>query len=90
MEELEQLPIDLKPRRILEIYNEQLRSADMDDISHSDFITRLVRAQSQATQEGALEWRNRRANLPERRLPLSVRISSPGANSYWHTGVGGA
>src|ERR1700726_3423007 len=65
-EELEQLLKNLKLRRILEIYDEQLRAADQDDISYSDFVARLVRAQWQAKQEGALEWRIRRANLPER------------------------
>src|SRR6188474_1152826 len=65
-EELEQLLKNLKLRRILEIYDEQLSAADKDDISYSDFVTRLVRAQWQAKQEGALEWRIRRANLPER------------------------
>jgi DNA replication protein DnaC len=65
-EELEQLLKNLKLRRILEIYDEQLCAADKDDISYSDFLTRLARAQWQARQEGALEWRIRRANLPER------------------------
>jgi DNA replication protein DnaC len=65
-EELEQLLKNLKLRRVLEIYDEQLRAADKDEISYSDFVTRLVRAQWQAKQEGALEWRIRRANLPER------------------------
>src|SRR2546428_14186375 len=65
-EELDQLLKNLKLRRILEIYDEQLRAADKDDLSYSDFLTRLVRAQWQARQEGALEWRIRRANLPER------------------------
>src|SRR5207237_2112743 len=65
-EELEQLLKNLKLRRILEIYEEQLRAADKDDISYSEFVTRLVRAQFQARQEGALEWRIRNANLPER------------------------
>ena len=36
-EELEQLLKNLKLRRILEIYEEQLRAADKDDISYSDF-----------------------------------------------------
>src|SRR5229473_5866727 len=54
-EELDQLLKNLKLRRILEIYEEQLRAADKDDISYSDFVTRLVRAQWQAKQEGALE-----------------------------------
>src|SRR5437879_13341064 len=65
-EELEQLLKNLKLRRMLEIYDEQLRAADKDDISYSEFVTRLVRAQFQAKPEGALEWRIRRANLPER------------------------
>ena len=54
-EELEQLLKNLKLKRILEIYDEQLRAADKDDISYSDFVTRLVRAQFQARQEGALD-----------------------------------
>jgi DNA replication protein DnaC len=65
-EELEQLLKNLKLRRILEIYDEQLQAVDKDDISYSDFVSRLMRAQWQARQEGALEWRIRRANLPER------------------------
>ena len=64
--ELEQLLKNLKLRRILEIYDEQARAAEKDDLSYSDFVARLVRAQWQAKQEGALEWRIRRANLPER------------------------
>ena len=61
-EELEQLLKNLKLRRILEIYEEQLRAADKGDISYTESLTRLVRAQWQAKQEGALEWRIRRAN----------------------------
>ena len=65
IEELEQLLKNLKLRRVLEIYDEQLRAAEKDDITYSEFVTRLVRAQWHARQEGALEWRIRRANLPE-------------------------
>ena len=32
---------NLKLRRILEIYDEQLRAADKDDTSYSEFVTRL-------------------------------------------------
>jgi hypothetical protein len=42
-----------------------VRAADKDDVSYSDFVTRLVRAQWQAKQEGALEWRIQRGNLPD-------------------------
>src|SRR5882724_9666723 len=80
-EELEQLLKNLKLRRILEIYDEQLRAADQDDISYSDFLTRLVRAQFQAKQEGALEWRIQRANLPERwTLETFPFTRQPGVN----------
>ena len=65
-EELEQLLKNLKLRRILEIYDEQLRTAEKEDLSYSEFVVRLLRAQWHARQESALEWRIRRANLPER------------------------
>jgi DNA replication protein DnaC len=80
-EELEQLLKNLKLRRMLEIYDEQLRAADKDDISYSEFVTRLVRAQWQARQEGALEWRIQRANLPERwSLETFPFARQPGVN----------
>ena len=44
-EELEQLLKNLKLRRILEIYDEQLRAAEKEDVTYSEFVTRLVRAQ---------------------------------------------
>jgi DNA replication protein DnaC len=65
-EELEQLLKNLKLRRMLEIFDEHVRAAERDDITYPDFLLRLVRAQWQARQEAALEWRIRRANLPER------------------------
>src|ERR1700751_5197787 len=65
-EELEQLLKNLKLRRILEIYEEQLRAAEKQDVSYAEFLTRLLRAQWHYRQEKALEYRIRRANLPER------------------------
>jgi DNA replication protein DnaC len=65
-EELDQLLKNLKLRTILDIYEEQLRSAEKDDVSYNEFVTRLMRAQWHARQENALEWRIRKANLPER------------------------
>jgi DNA replication protein DnaC len=80
-EELEQLLKNLKLKRILEIYDEQLRAADKDHISYSEFVTRLVRAQYQARQEGALEWRIQRAKLPERwTLETFPFARQPGVN----------
>jgi hypothetical protein len=60
-EELEQLLKNLRLRRILEIYEEQLRAAEKEDVSYTELLTRLLRAQFHAQQETALEWRIRRA-----------------------------
>jgi DNA replication protein DnaC len=65
-EELDQLLKNLKLRRILEIYGEQLRAAEKEDPSYTEFFLRLLRAQWHTRQETALEWRIQRANLPER------------------------
>jgi DNA replication protein DnaC len=80
-DELEQLLKNLKLRRMLEIYDEQLRGAEKEEVSYSEFVTRLVRAQWHARQEGALEWRIRRANLPERwSLETFPFARQPGVN----------
>lgn len=80
-EELEQLLKNLHLRRVLEIYDEQLRAAEKEDVTYSEFLTRLVRAQWHARQEGALEWRIRRANLPERlSLETFPFARQPGVN----------
>jgi DNA replication protein DnaC len=65
-EELDQLLKNLKLRAILDIYNEQLRGAEKEDVSYTEFVTRLMRAQWHARQENAIEWRIRKATLPER------------------------
>ena len=65
-DEVEQLLKSLKLRRMLEIYEEQVRAAEKQDITYSEFLTRLLRAQWHHHQEAALEYRIRRANLPER------------------------
>jgi DNA replication protein DnaC len=80
-EELEQLLKNLKLRRILEIYDEQLRAAEKKDLSYSGFVAGLLRAQWHARQEGALEWRIRRASLPERwSLETFPFARQPGVN----------
>jgi DNA replication protein DnaC len=80
-DDVEQLLKNLKLRRILEIYDEQLRAAEKEDVSYSEFVARLLRAQWHARQEGALEWRIRRANLPERwSLESFPYARQPGVN----------
>ena len=64
-DELDQLLKNLHLKRILEIYDEQIGAAEKDDLSYSEFLTRLLRAQWHNRQETALAWRIKRANLPE-------------------------
>ena len=80
-EELEQLLKNLKLRRILDNYDEQLRTAEKEDASYTEFVTRLMRAQWHARQEHALEWRIRNAKLPERwSLDMFPFARQPGVN----------
>lgn len=65
-DELDQLLKNLHLKRILEIYDEQVGAAEKEDISYSEFLARLLRAQWHNRQETALAWRIKRANLPER------------------------
>jgi DNA replication protein DnaC len=65
-EELEQLLKNLKLHRMLSVWEEQLQAAEKAQISYLDFVAGLLRAQWHERQESALEWRIRRANLPER------------------------
>ncbi|MHB1582032.1 MAG: ATP-binding protein, partial [Acidithiobacillus sp.] len=64
-DELEQLLKNLHLNRILDIYGEQLSAAEKEDVSYSEFLTRLLRAQWHHRQETALAWRIKRASLPE-------------------------
>ena len=80
-EELEQLLKNLKLSRILDIYDEQLRGAEKKDLSYSEFVAGLLRAQWHARQDAALEWRIRRATLPERwSLETFPFARQPGVN----------
>jgi hypothetical protein len=65
-EELEQLLKNLKLRRMLSVYDEQLQAAEKAQIPYTEFVAGLLRAQWHERQESALEWRIHRANLPER------------------------
>ena len=60
-EELEQLLKNLKLRRMLGVYDEQLRAAEKAQTSYSEFVAGLLRAQWHERQDSALEWRIRRA-----------------------------
>ena len=64
-EELEQLMKNLRLKRAIEIYAEQLRAAEKEHISYTDFLSRLLRAEWHSRQEQALKARIKRASLPE-------------------------
>lgn len=64
-DELEQLLKNLHLRKIVEIFDEELTKAEKQQISYTDFLLRLIRPQWHAKQEHAMEWRIKRACLPE-------------------------
>jgi len=64
-EELEQLLTSLHMKRTLETYAEQLKAAEKGDITYSDFLARLLRAEWHSRQERALKGRIKRARFPE-------------------------
>ncbi len=65
-EEIEQLLKSLHLRKIEELLDEELRRAEQEQIPYHEFLLRLVRPQWHAKQQQALEWRIKRARLPER------------------------
>lgn len=65
-DEIEQLLKALRLRRVADILDGELASADKEERSYQDFLARLLRAQWHAQQEGALAWRIERARLPEK------------------------
>lgn len=80
-EEVEQLLRNLKLKRIVEVYSEQLRTAEKLQVSYSEFVAGLLRAQWHAQQESVLEGRIRRATLPERwSLETFPFARQPGVN----------
>lgn len=64
-EDLEQLMKNLRLNRSVETYAEQLQTAEKDQISYNDFLSRLLRAEWHSRQEQALKARIKRASLPE-------------------------
>jgi DNA replication protein DnaC len=63
---LEQLLKNLKLRRIREILDSELERAAKNGPSYADFLARLMRQEYHSQQERFLEYRIKRAKLPER------------------------
>src|SRR5688572_14102900 len=66
---------------MLEIFDEQMKAAEEAQVSDCDVVAGLLRAQWHGRQDSALEWRIRRANLPERwSLETFPWARQPGVN----------
>ncbi|MFQ5792742.1 MAG: ATP-binding protein, partial [Acidobacteriota bacterium] len=64
-EDIEQLLKNLHLSRMAEIFDEELLHAQHEELTHSEFLARLLRAQWHYRQETALAYRIKRARLPE-------------------------
>jgi len=64
-DDLEQLLRSLHLKKIAAILEEQLRKAEKESLPFSTLFARLLRAEWQSRQEGALNWRIKRAAMPE-------------------------
>lgn len=63
-EELDQLLRSLRLKRMSEIFDKELATAQKKDSTHEEFLLSLLRAQWHYRQEKALEYRIKRAKLP--------------------------
>jgi DNA replication protein DnaC len=80
-EELEQLLRNLRLKRILEIYDAHLTVSEKEDVTYTDFLLGLLRPQWHCRQEQSLEWRIKRAGLPEQwTLDTFPFSKQPGVN----------
>ena len=64
-EEVAELLRSLKLRKIAEIYDEEVATAEKKGWTINQVMARLLRAQWHDRQERALDWRIRRAGMPE-------------------------
>jgi DNA replication protein DnaC len=64
-DELDQLLKVLHLNKIRQIVDDELAHAEKKQLSYQEFLLRLVRAEWHAKQESALNWRIKRAALPE-------------------------
>ncbi len=65
-DQLDQLLVNLKLKKIHKIIDRELKHAQKKDSSYSDFLIRLLREEYLNKQERSLESRIKRAKLPQR------------------------
>jgi DNA replication protein DnaC len=64
-DELDQLLKNLHLTKIRQLLEEELQHAEKKQLTYSEFLLRLLRAEWYHKQESALNWRIKRAALPE-------------------------
>lgn len=64
-EDLEQLLKNLHLKKVREILDEQLSKADKEGLPVEKLLVRLLRAEWENRQQGALTWRIKNARMPE-------------------------
>jgi DNA replication protein DnaC len=64
-DELEQLLKSLHLKRVLELFDDEVKRAEKQKLSYQEFMARLLRAQWHANQESALAYRIKQARMPE-------------------------
>jgi DNA replication protein DnaC len=64
-DELDQILRSLHLRRVIEILEQELGEAEKKDLSYTELLLRLFRAQWHHRQETALTWRIKHARMPE-------------------------
>ncbi|MCP4546578.1 MAG: ATP-binding protein [bacterium] len=66
IEEIQQLLKNLRLPYVADVLCEELQKAEQEQPTYQEFLLRLLRPQWHVKNEQALEWRIRRAKLPER------------------------
>ena len=64
-DEIDQLLKNLRLRKIAELYDEEVSRGDKQELPFSEVFVRLLRAQWHHNQQSALNWRIKRARMPE-------------------------
>jgi len=64
-DELDQLLRNLHLAKIRQVLEQELQYAEKKQVTYTDFLLRLLRAEWHHKQESALNWRIKRAALPE-------------------------
>lgn len=81
-DDLEQLLKSLHLKKIAEIIDHEMASADKEELPVSKLLARLFRAEWQSRQESALAWRIKRAAMPEQWTLESFPFKrQPGVNA---------